>query len=330
MDCLRWRLIEFDCFNPKMNLALEEAILRNNLEKRIPNTMILWQNSKSVIVGLFNDVMAEVNIEACKANNVEIVRRISGGGAVYHDLGNLNISLILNNSSIKIPIDTLKIYEWFSIPIIRAIEKLGINANFNAPNSIFVDGKKISGMAIHFLYDALLVHCTLLINANLKLMSKVLLKMKADVVNLSEVVKKRLSVQTLKRIIVKEFENYLDANFKKGKLTMHELSLAKELLAKKYNSDCWNFGNKSVTIEVFIKDPPTNSCLELIKLVNEAILEIDENIKLILKKFNAKSSYENELWNLLPFLRINENIKPFKELGSKKSFIEFIKNNSNF
>jgi hypothetical protein len=161
-------------------------------------------------------------------------------------------------------------------------------------------------------------------------MSKVLLKMKADVVNLSEVVKKRLSVQTLKRIIVTEFENYLDANFKKGKLTMHELSLAKELLAKKYNSDCWNFGNKSVTIEVFIKDPPTNSCLELIKLVNEAILEIDENIKLILKKFNAKSSYENELWNLLPFLRINENIKPFKELGSKKSFIEFIKNNSNF
>jgi hypothetical protein len=161
-------------------------------------------------------------------------------------------------------------------------------------------------------------------------MSKVLLKMKADVVNLSEVVKKRLSVQTLKRIIVREFENYLNVNFEKGKLTIDELNLANELLVKKYNSDSWNFGKKSVTIEVFIKDPPTNSCFELIKLVNEAILEIDENIKLILKKFNAKSSYENELWNLLPFLRINENIKPFKELSSKKSFIEFIKNNLNF
>ncbi|MEM3506498.1 MAG: lipoate--protein ligase family protein [Candidatus Bathyarchaeia archaeon] len=329
MNCSKWRLIEFNSFNPKMNLALEEAILRSILEKRASNTLILWRNSSSVIVGLFNDVMAEVNIEVCKANNVEIVRRISGGGAVYHDLGNLNISLILDSSSIKIPVDTLKLYEWFSKPIIRVIEKLGANANFNTPNSIFVDGKKVSGMAMHFLYNFLLVHCTLLINANLKLMSKVLLKMKNDVINLSKVVKKQLHVQTLKEIIVEEFEEYLNINFKKEKPTIDELTLANELFTRKYNSNSWNFGKRIITVEVNVKDPPTSSCLKLIKLVNEAILELDENIRIILKKFNI-NSYKNELWDLLPFLRMNKNIKTFKELGSKEDCIEFIKNNLNF
>ncbi|MEM2896299.1 MAG: lipoate--protein ligase family protein [Candidatus Bathyarchaeia archaeon] len=330
MGRLRWRFTEFDCSNPKMNLALEEAILRNNLEKRMFNTLILWQNSESVVVGIFNNVIDEVNIEVCKANNIEIVRRVSGGGAVYHDLGNLNISLILNSSSTKIPIDVLRIYEWFSEPVLRVIEKLGVNANFNAPNSIRVDGKKVSGMAIHFLYDALLVHCTLLIDTNLKLMSKVLLKMKDDVVNLSSIVRKQLSVQNLKKAIVEEFENYLDVDFESEKPTMDELNLAKELFTEKYNSNRWNLGKGSITIEIMIKDPLTSPCFELIKLVNEAILEIDENVRLVFNKFDSRNSYGNELWNLLPFLRINGNIKPFKEFGSKEEFIKFIKNNLSF
>jgi lipoate-protein ligase A len=124
-----WRVLDYSSEDPAMNLAIDEAILRCLLEDRSPDTLRLWRNPPSVIIGCFQNPDSDVDMEACKDLGVNVLRRVSGGGAVYHDWGNLNYSVIIHKSSLKADIeDVEKSYYLFCGGVIEGLSLLGIAA----------------------------------------------------------------------------------------------------------------------------------------------------------------------------------------------------------
>ncbi len=158
------KLLILKTTNPYYNLAVEEYFF----EKSKDTVFILWQNEPSVVIGKNQNVNAELNFEFIKENNIHIVRRITGGGAVYHDLGNLNYSFISDAKSDGID------FTYFTKPIVDALNTLGVGAVLTGRNDIEVDGKKISGNAQYTKNGRTLHHGTLLFNTELDVLSKAL------------------------------------------------------------------------------------------------------------------------------------------------------------
>lgn len=148
------------------NLALEEHILKTCLEG---NIILLWQSDKTVVIGRHQNLHEEVDIEFVKDHRINIVRRSTGGGAVYHDDGNLNFSFI---SDAKGSSDATMKY--FTAPIITALRELGLDANLSGRNDILVNGVKISGNAQMIHGKRILHHGTLLFDSDLSVLSTVL------------------------------------------------------------------------------------------------------------------------------------------------------------
>ena len=198
--------------NPYYNLAVEEYLFNTASDC----VFMLWQNDKTVVVGKNQNAHAEVDKTVLDENGVYLARRITGGGAVYHDLGNVNYSYINPNANSS-GID----FEVFTKPIISALKTLGVNVKLSGRNDLETEnGLKISGSAQHRVGNRVLHHGTLLVSSDLDFMSKVLtpdrdkLKSKAvksvkkRVCNVCEIVSVnsvREFVNSIKTQIIKEF-----------------------------------------------------------------------------------------------------------------------------
>ena len=125
-------LIYNETTNPFFNLAMEEYLLKNFDE----DIFILWRNESSVIVGKNQNTLSEINLNYIKENSIPVVRRQSGGGAVFHDLGNINFTFIANNN------DNFSDFKRFTTPIIELLKTLDINAEFSGRNDLLIDGCK--------------------------------------------------------------------------------------------------------------------------------------------------------------------------------------------
>ncbi len=158
------KLLIMDSVCPYRNLAIEEYAF----EKMQDDIFILWQNEPTVVVGKNQNIKTELDIEYASEHGIHIARRITGGGAVYHDLGNINYSFI--SSTGKEGID----FEYFTKPIIDTLKNIGVNAELTGRNDIEVDGKKISGNAQYTKNGRTLHHGTLLFNTDLSVLDKVL------------------------------------------------------------------------------------------------------------------------------------------------------------
>lgn len=152
--------------NPYFNLAAEEYII-NNLNEDL---FYVYVNKPSVIIGKNQDPMNETNVKYLKENNILLVRRVSGGGAVYQDLGNVNYSFVLKGRAK----DIYK-FEEYSRPIVNFLKnKLHLNAEFGGRNDISIDEKKISGIAQFISNDNLIFHGTLIFDVDFSNVSKIL------------------------------------------------------------------------------------------------------------------------------------------------------------
>ncbi len=192
--------------NPHYNLAVEEYLLKYTDEEYI----LLWQNEPTVVIGKNQNAFAEVDLEFTKENGIHIARRITGGGAVYHDLGNLNYSYISKKEGNDID------FERFSRPVIDALQDMGLSASLSGRNDIMIGERKISGNAQTVYGDRVLHHGTLLFNSNLDVLSNALrvdeekIKTKAikstrsRVANLSEFLSEKFTLQNFANK-VKEF-----------------------------------------------------------------------------------------------------------------------------
>lgn len=186
--------------DPYHNLAVEEYIF----QKTHNDVFILWQNDKTVVIGKNQNINCELDFDFVNENGIKVARRITGGGAVYHDLGNLNYSFI--SSRDKEGID----FAYFTKPIIDALTSLGVDARLTGRNDIEVEGKKISGNAQYSKNGRTLHHGTLLFDTDLSVLSSAL-RVDEDKIKSKAIKSTRSRVTNLKSLIpIKDINEFID------------------------------------------------------------------------------------------------------------------------
>jgi len=144
--------------DPCYNLAFEETVLARRTQG---DYLLLWQNDNTIVIGQNQNAEAEINRTFVEGHHIHVVRRTTGGGAVYHDLGNLNYSFITDAGNAE-----RLTMERFTKPIVEALKGLGLNAEASGRNDILVEGRKVSGTAQRLMKGRILHHGTLLFDAN--------------------------------------------------------------------------------------------------------------------------------------------------------------------
>ncbi|MBQ4469911.1 MAG: lipoate--protein ligase family protein [Synergistaceae bacterium] len=206
--------------NPAYNLALEEILCCSGR-----GVFMLWRNEPSIILGRFNDVNQSVNLDSCK--DIQIVRRNSGGGAVYHDLGNVNYSFILNDSK-KYSLS------FFAGIVINILQEIGINSTLEfTHNDILLNGLKISGTAQYHHNDIILHHGTLLFDSDLTMIPRVL-TLSGKVTNIRPALQHDMNIHEFMRHLRDKINGEVMA------LSEKEIQRANELMQKKYLNPKWN------------------------------------------------------------------------------------------
>ena len=237
-----------ESFDPRFNLALEEYVLKYLTTNE--DFIFLWQNANSVIIGRNQNTIEEVNAQYVDEHHVNVVRRITGGGAVYHDLGNLNFSFITNTTK-----DNVNNYRKFTDPVITALQSYGIPAEFGGRNDILVDGMKISGNAQAFHGHRFLHHGTILFDADLTMLGKIL-NPKPDKIESKGIKSVRSRVTNIKPYFnddvpsMKDFKTRLLKALLKTDditpfiytLTDEDVKKIDELVKTKFSTWDWNYG----------------------------------------------------------------------------------------
>lgn len=233
--------------NPWYNLAFEEYCFRNLPKDE--NYVILWINQPAIIVGKNQNTIEEINLDYVRDNNINIVRRVTGGGAVYHDLGNLNFTFITTVSG-AVKIDFGKI----NIPMLKSLEKLGINAELSGRNDLTVDGKKISGIAQSVDKNRVLNHGTILFDTDLtvlsdalkvkkdKIESKGVKSVKSRVTNIRPYLNVDVDILTFKDMLIENIFAFENLKPEEYKLTDSQLDGIDKLFKEKYSTWEWNYG----------------------------------------------------------------------------------------
>ena len=236
------KYIRLNSTDPYYNLALEEYLLNNSDD----DIFMLWQNAPVVVIGRNQNAYAEVNLEYAKENNISVCRRITGGGAVYHDLGNLNYTFITSESKAK-ALD----YAYFTQPIINALASLGLKCTLSGRNDLECDGRKFSGNAQYSSNGRILHHGTLLFDADVTVLSSVLkvdkekLEYKAvkshksRVVNLLSLLDEKISIYNF----IEHIEKYVLENLSAEKIDIeNNAEIAR--LYKRNLGDEWIYSTK--------------------------------------------------------------------------------------
>ncbi|MGT2846704.1 lipoate--protein ligase [Streptococcus massiliensis] len=228
------------------NIALEEFAFKQILDEDM--IFLLWINKPSIIVGRHQNTIEEINRDFVRENGIEVVRRISGGGAVYHDYNNLNYTIISKESE-----DKAFDFKSFSTPVIKTLEELGVKAEFTGRNDLEIDGKKFCGNAQAYINGRIMHHGCLLFDVDLSVLSKAL-KVSKDKIESKGVKSVRARVTNIidelpEKITVEEFRDLLLDYMKKEYpqmteyvLSNEEIAQIKENKAKKFANWDWNYG----------------------------------------------------------------------------------------
>ncbi len=225
--------------NPFFNLALEEYLLTQT-DKEV---FMLWRNDNTIVVGKSQNTASEINGEYAERNNISVVRRLTGGGAVFHDKGNLNFTFILRNDG-----KWFSDFQRFTSPIIEVLGKLGVSAYSSGRNDILIDGCKISGNAQTVYKNRILHHGTLLFSADiskianalnvnkLKISSKGIKSVSSRVTNISRHLTEQITVLQFQQLLADSF------NLPEYQLTGQDIQKTNALAESKYSTWEWNFG----------------------------------------------------------------------------------------
>ncbi|MBK5240446.1 lipoate--protein ligase [Clostridium sp.] len=231
--------------NPYFNMAVEEYILKEFKE----DCFMLWRNEPAIIVGKNQNTLSEINLEYIQANNIPVVRRLSGGGTVFHDLGNLNFTFIKNNSD-----ENFNNFSKFTLPILNVLKLLNVNAEFSGRNDLTIEGKKFSGNAQYNYKNRVLHHGTLLFSSDISNLSKALqakpLKFQdksiksviSRVTNISSHLKEPLSIMDFEALIM-SYVITEDSSASLYEFNDYDLCNINKLREEKYSTWEWNFGN---------------------------------------------------------------------------------------
>ena len=228
------------------NIALEEYCFKNLRDQ--DEIFLLWINEPSIIVGKYQNTIEEINTEYTREHGINVVRRISGGGAVYHDLNNLNYTIISNKDKGKEGFD----FKEFSKPIIDTLAELGVKAEFTGRNDLEIDGQKFCGNAQAYIKDRVMHHGCLLFNVEFSALANAL-KVSKDKIESKGVKSVRARVTNIlphlkEPITVNEFAEKILGYMKKHNPNMTEYHFSEEEIEKikeraEYKRSWeWNYG----------------------------------------------------------------------------------------
>ena len=236
-----------------MNMSVEEAIPRAVGEGKAPNTVRFWHNSNTIVLGCFQSADLEVNFEACKETGTEVVRRFTGGGAVYHDAGNLNYAISIKKGHPLVPDNDLQqVFRRLSQGAVEGLRALGVRAEFQPINDIQVDGKKVSGAAGSVRWGTTFHHGCILVASDLAILGKVLnvpkqkladkhvASVQKRVTTVRDELQKDVTTREVRDAIVHGIEREYNVRLEEGDVSKSEMSRVKELYDDKYGTSSWN------------------------------------------------------------------------------------------
>lgn len=302
--------------DPYFNLAVEEYLLKNCNN----DIFMLWQNEPSIVVGKHQNTFAEINWKFIKENNIKVARRLSGGGTVYHDGGNLNFTYIMNGTEGK-----LVNFGKYTNDILEVLNALGAPAEQNQRNDLVIDGKKISGNAEHIFKNRVIHHGTLLFNSDLdklneairieegKFEDKSVKSIRSQVTNILPYIKNSIDVEEFKNILINfVLDKY--AHAEKYELKIEDNEHINILKNEKYSSWNWIYGYSPK--------------FKFKKAYNSQLGNIQ--IELLIKKgvfdeifFNGNLFTDNELKYLVEILRGTKYERKFVEqVFSQNTFVQ--------
>src|SRR6056297_3581811 len=295
--------------NPYFNIATEEYLMNNFTE----DIFYMYRNDKSIIIGKNQNAHSEINKEYVEKQDIPVVRRRSGGGAVFHDLGNLNFCFITSGE------EKLN-FEEFTKPIIEALRELKVDAKFSGRNDLTINGKKFSGNAQYHHKNKMLHHGTLLLSSNIsditkalkvkdiKFKDKSVKSVKSRVTTINSHLEKPITIEEF-IITLSEFIIKLNDIKQRYVFSDEEINQIQKLVDKKYGTWEWNFGKSpKASFENEIKFPGgiieyyidiNNGIIEKIKLhgdffgvrdisdVEDALTNIPYNKKEIVKELKS-------------------------------------------
>ncbi|MDF2039186.1 lipoate--protein ligase [Cytobacillus oceanisediminis] len=232
--------------DPRINLAIEEYALKNlDIEETY---LLFYINEPSIIIGKNQNTVEEINTEYVENNGIHVVRRLSGGGAVYHDLGNLNFSFITKDDG-----ESFHNFQKFTEPVVEALQKLGVNAELSGRNDLMAEGRKISGNAQFSTKGRMFSHGTLLFDSEIesvvsalkvkkdKIESKGIKSIRSRVANISEFLDKKITIQEFRTLLLKNIFGDLD-EIPEYTLTNDDWEKIHQLSKERYQNWDWNYG----------------------------------------------------------------------------------------
>lgn len=234
--------------DPQINLALEEYVLENFGET--DTYLLFYINEPSIIIGRNQNTIEEINTDYVDGNGIKVVRRLSGGGAVYHDLGNLNFSFITQDDG-----DSFHNFAKFTEPVVEALNALGVPAELKGRNDLLADGRKISGNAQFATKGRMFSHGTLMFDSEIehvvaalnvkkeKIESKGIKSIRSRVVNISEFLDEKITMQEFKDLILRSIFEVDDVkDVPQYVLTEEDWENVRKISEERYQNWEWNFG----------------------------------------------------------------------------------------
>lgn len=234
--------------DPMINLALEEYVLQNFGEK--DSFLLFYINKPSIIIGKNQNTIEEVNTDYVEENNIKVVRRLSGGGAVYHDEGNLNYSFITKDDG-----DSFHNFAKFTEPIVTALNRLGVPAELIGRNDLLISGKKFSGNAQFLTKGRMFSHGTLMFDSEIehvvsalnvseeKIKSKGIKSIRSRVTNILEHLEKKITMDEFKELILCSIFNVGNIDdVPRYELTEEDWENVHKISEERYQQWEWNYG----------------------------------------------------------------------------------------
>jgi lipoate-protein ligase A len=236
-------------------MAIDEAVMLAIKEERVPPTLRLYRwNPSAVSIGTFQGMVDEVDVEFCKSKGIDYIRRITGGGAVYHDFeGEVTYSIIMPKGHPLAPTEILESYRLLCGGIVKALDYMGIEGEFKPINDVDVGGKKVSGNAMTRRHGCVLQHGTTLLDLDVNLMftilkvpqekisDKMIADVKERVTSIRDILNRDVQISELQEALKKGFADALNIKLNPGMLSEEEQATASKLAKEKYSSQEWNF-----------------------------------------------------------------------------------------
>lgn len=234
--------------DPRINLALEEYVLQNFGEK--DTYLLFYVNEPSIIIGRNQNTVEEINTDYVDKHGIKIVRRLSGGGAVYHDEGNLNFSFITKDDG-----ERFHDFATFTKPVVKALNSIGVPAELIGRNDLLVEGRKISGNAQFSTRGRMFSHGTLMLDSEIenvvsalnvrkeKIESKGIKSIRSRVANISEYLTEKITMDDFKRLLLQSIYETEDlTHIPRYELTEEDWKKVYDIADQRYMKWEWNYG----------------------------------------------------------------------------------------